>query len=257
MGLASAGNYSGHLSAPHDCAVALGGRTANRELDTKDCRIPTEADHLLPRAWQVYLDNFASLTVVQRERLERAQCEIERRHKAARAAWESWAIPSAADKSVSNALVATELGCESLGVVGTLGTTRNRWLQGIAMILHLIGCRSPHRLWLATGAGSWNFIFQFRRPAFCVFSKTWQLISGWETHGRLDRLPTDVCRELLGQPHDAARSAVPRGVSSWAGGARSLGGECPCIPTLVYGNGVEREDSTSGFSMRPARRCVS
>ena len=158
--------------------------------------LPTEADQRFHRGWQVYLDNFALLSVTQRAHLERAQVEVDRWHQAARAAWAHWGIPSAADKSLSNALVATELGCESRPV-GTLATTRERRLHGISIALHLIGCSRPHRMWLATGAGCWNFILQFRRPASCVLSRTWQLISRWEEAGQLYRLPKDVCRELL------------------------------------------------------------
>ena len=92
--------------------------------------------------------------------LVKDQDHVHRWHEAARAAWEAWSIPSAADKSVSSSVNATELGCEIDGKRGVLGATRDRRLQVIAMTLHLIGADRPHRLWLAICAGRWNFCFQ-------------------------------------------------------------------------------------------------
>ena len=135
--------------------------------------------------------------MVRAQKLEAAQQEVDRWHAAARAAWEHLHIPSAADKSVSNALVATEMGAESRGHVGTLATTRERRLAAVALSCHLIGCPRPHRMWLATGAGCWNFIFQFRRPASCVFSSVWDCVARWEDKGHIQCLPVRVCRELL------------------------------------------------------------
>ena len=156
--------------------------------------LPMGPDQRFDRGWQVYLDNFAGLSVVKARHLEGAQREIDRWHAATREAWKVHSIPSAADKSVSNSLQATELGCEVLGRRGTLGTIPQRRLAAIAMSLHLIGARNPHRMWLAMDAGCWNFIFQFRRQAACTYSAVWRLISHWKN---CSMLSVEVCRELL------------------------------------------------------------
>ena len=109
-------------------------------------------------------------------------------------AWEAWNIPSAADKSVTNAYEAKELGCYVDGRAGTLGTTTQRRLDAIALSLFLISCKSPHQLWLAVVAGRWNYCLQFRRALSSVFYLVWQAISGWRN---CRYLPQSVARELL------------------------------------------------------------
>ena len=63
-----------------------------------------------------------------------------------------------------NAYDAKELGCFVDGRAGTLGTTVQRRLDVIAISSFLIAARNPHRIWLALGAGRWNFVLQLRRP---------------------------------------------------------------------------------------------
>ena len=57
--------------------------------------------------------------------LMKAQDHVHRWHEAASAAREAWNIPSAADKSVSSSVKATELGCEIDGKCGVLEATRD------------------------------------------------------------------------------------------------------------------------------------
>ena len=114
--------------------------------------------------------------------------------KKAKLAWESWNIPSASDKSVTNAYYAKELGCYIDGMAGTLGTTVQRRLDAIAIALFLIAVENPHRMWLALGSGRWSFILQFRRPSSGVLYAVWRAICQWENCRHLPRV---VCQELF------------------------------------------------------------
>ena len=156
--------------------------------------LPTEADQRLHAAWQVYLDNYASVHIRDRQTIARATREINAWHKATRQAWLSWGIPSATDKSVSESLRTKELGCLIDGDRGALGTTASRRLMAIGLSLFLITCWAPHRIWLATGCGRWNFCFQFRRATSCVFFEVWQFIARWQD---CSYLPAGVAKELL------------------------------------------------------------
>ena len=160
---------------------------------TKSSPLPTSHDQRLREAWQVYLDNYASVHVEPRYR-KRVEGEANAWHTAARNAWERWNIPASREKSLSLSLVAKELGCYTDGEVGTLGTTVERRLHTIAFSFFLIGSRNPHRIWLAMCGGHWNFCMQFRRATASTFSSLWTAIAHWQDCGSL---PLAVVRELL------------------------------------------------------------
>ena len=178
------------LSMPPPQGAGLG---TNQEI-RKTSVLPTDADQRLYAAWQVYLDNYASVHIRDRQSIARATREINAWHQATRHAWLAWGIPSAADKSVSESLRTKELGCLIDGDRGALGTTASRRLMAIGLSLFLITCWAPHRIWLATGCGRWNFCFQFRRATSCVFFEVWQFIARWQD---CSYLPAGVAKELL------------------------------------------------------------
>ena len=135
-----------------------------------------ESEQRLIEGWQVYLDNFAALSVTSRSNLKKAQGQLSQWHALARSTWEKWNIPSAKDKSVASSLHAKELGCEIDGERGTLGPTCKRRLDAIMMSLFIISSDQPHRMWLAVVAERWNFCFQFRRPVSSVCCQVWRAI---------------------------------------------------------------------------------
>ena len=143
--------------------------------------MPTSSDQRTLKAWQVYLDNYASLLVAKLREAMQLEGKATEWHTKARAAWESWNIPSAADASVTNAHEAKELGCLIDGWAGTLGTTVQRRLDAIAIALFFIVVENPHRMWLALGAGRWNLILQFRRRLSSVFYAFGRTISQWQS----------------------------------------------------------------------------
>ena len=160
----------------------------------KTLPMPTSPDQRTLRAWQVYLDNYASFLITRLREAQKLEGQASDWHTAAREIWEQWNIPSAADKSVTNAYEAKELGCFVDGLAGTLGATVQRGLDAVAIALFLICVRNPHRMWLALGAGRWNFILQFRRTLSCIFYALWRGITQWED---CRYLPQVICRELF------------------------------------------------------------
>ena len=99
-------------------------RSASRRLSSQPDTLskPLSTQRLM-EGWQVYLDNFAALSVTSRKNLSKAQGQLSQWHALARSTWEKWNIPSAKDKSVASSLHAKELGCEIDGERGTLGPT--------------------------------------------------------------------------------------------------------------------------------------
>ena len=160
----------------------------------KTLPMPTSADQRTLKAWQVYLDNYASVMIVKLREAAKLEGQASEWHTKTRAVWEAWNIPSATDKSVANAYQAKELGCFVGGQAGTIGTTVQRRLDAIAIGLFLISARNPHKMWLALGAGRWSFILQFRRALSSTFYKVWRAITQWEN---CQHLPKVVCRELF------------------------------------------------------------
>ena len=160
----------------------------------KTAVMPSSHDQRSVAAWQVYLDNFASWAVVPRHLWTKAETELSSWHRAARECWLRWNIPSAQDKSLSQDCHAKDLGCYSNGDRGTLGSTVDRRLTTAGISLYVIGADRPHRMWLASATGCWNFVFQFRRPTSCVLFQTWRAISHWVN---CRTLPREVGRELL------------------------------------------------------------
>ena len=189
----------GIMQAVHRMILASSLAGPNRLPTPAEIRktvpMPSSADQRTQKAWQVYLDNYASFLIALLREAEKLEGQASDWHKAARASWEAWNIPSAADKSVANAFEAKELGCFVDGYAGTLGTTIQRRLDAIAIALFLICVRNPHRMWLALGAGRWNFILQFRRVLSCSFYAVWRAITQWE---KCHFLPKVVCQELFG-----------------------------------------------------------
>ena len=195
MGWASA---VGVMQAIHRRILAMpppqgAGLPRDREI-TKTRVAPCGPDQRLHEAWQAYLDNYASVHVRQRKAQAQAVREINEWHKATRAAWRRWNIPSAEDKSVSESTFAKELGCTIQGVRGALTTAVDRKLQTIGLSFFICSSPAPHRLWLATGAGRWNYHFQFRRAVSSVFFLVWRAIAEWQ---RCAFLPWPVAEELL------------------------------------------------------------
>ena len=156
--------------------------------------MPGDAQGRVTAGWQVYLDNFATMSVHKRSELERQAGLLHEWHKAARDAWKFWKIPSAEDKSLAFSTIATELGCEFRGERGTIGTTRQRRLEAIGLALFVVSQPSPHLTWLAMVAGRWSFCFQFRRAVSSVFAQTWSFIANWKS---CRFLPPPVAQELL------------------------------------------------------------
>ena len=105
---------------------------------------PTSDDQRTLRAWQVYLDNYASFLVATIREAQKIEGKASEWHLKARQAWDALNIPSAKDKSVANAYQAQELGCYVDGWNGTLGTTTHRRLDAIALSLFLISTPQPH-----------------------------------------------------------------------------------------------------------------
>ena len=64
----------------------------------KTAVLPTSEDQRLKAGWQVYLDNFATAEVVKRHDFLKAEGQLSAWHKAARACWSRYNIPSAQDK---------------------------------------------------------------------------------------------------------------------------------------------------------------
>ena len=91
--------------------LAKGSRLPSAVEIRKTLPMPSSSDQRTLEAWQVYLDSFASLLIVLLKDAEKFEGQASDWHKKARAAWEAWNIPSAADKSVANAYEAKELGC--------------------------------------------------------------------------------------------------------------------------------------------------
>lgn len=118
--------------------------------------------------------------------------ELSAWHRAARECWLRWNIPSA--QSLSQDCYTEDLGCYTNGDRGTLGTALERRLTSSAVSLYVIGADAPHQMWLASAAGCWNFVFQFRRPAYCIFYQTWRAITTWVNRRGL---PREVGRELF------------------------------------------------------------
>ena len=106
------------------------------------------------KAWQLYLDNCASYGVIKREVAEKLEGKVFDWHRQARAAWEAYDTPSAADKSVANAYEAKELGAKIEGKDATLATTVQRRLGGLALSIYISAVVRPHRMWLAVDAGN-------------------------------------------------------------------------------------------------------
>lgn len=174
--------------------LAKGSRLQSAAEIRNTFPMPSSSDQRTLEAWQAYLDNFASVLILLLKDAEKVEGTASDWHKKARAAWEAWNIPSAADKSVANAYEARELGCFVDGRAGTLGTTVQRRLDAIALSLFLMAVRKPHRTWLAVGGGRWNFILQFRRALSGVFFGAWRATSQREDSRSLPRV---VGRELL------------------------------------------------------------
>ena len=89
----------------------------------KTMPMPTSKDQRTEKAWQVYLDNYASFVIENIREAFKKEGQASEWHRKARQAWEAWNRPSAADKSVANAFEAKELSCFVDGWNGTLGTT--------------------------------------------------------------------------------------------------------------------------------------
>ena len=85
----------------------------------KTIPMPTSKDQRSKKAWQVYLDNYASFIIERLRAAQKLEGQASEWHQAARDIWEAWNIPSAADKSVANAYEAKELGCYIGGRAGT------------------------------------------------------------------------------------------------------------------------------------------
>ena len=77
----------------------------------KTIPLPISEEQRARKAWQVYLDNYASYLVVKMKEAEKMEGMASDWHLKARKTWEAWNIPSAADKSIANAFTAKELGC--------------------------------------------------------------------------------------------------------------------------------------------------
>ena len=84
-----------------------GGGLPSADEIRKTSVLPTSKDQRFKEGWEVYLDNFAVLSVETIDKLRKAQDHVHRWHNAARDASEAWSIPSAADKSVSSSVKAT------------------------------------------------------------------------------------------------------------------------------------------------------
>ena len=169
------------------------GLPENREI-RKTAVLPTSEDQRCKGGWQAYLDNFAAIEVVKRHDFTKSEKELASWHQAARACWRRYNIPSAQDKSVPQSLEAKELGCFVDGDFGSLGTTVQRRLEAIALGCFVCSTYKPHLMWLAALAGRNNFVFQFRRPASCIYFQTWRAIAQWKD---CRYIPREVGRELV------------------------------------------------------------
>ena len=156
--------------------------------------LPTGPDQIFQRGWQVYLDNFACLSVVHRERLERAQKEVDKWHAAAWAGWEHRHIPSQTTV------------CPICSLPQNSGA--RAWEREVLWLLPESGVSSGWRLCcIWSDAGARTDCGSPREPVAGtlysssgvlprVYSRMYGTMSPcWQSNGDLKQLPVSVCRE--------------------------------------------------------------
>ena len=140
--------------------------------------------------WQVYLDNFLSVTIEQ----QTGPSADEAMQRLAVASWHSAGVLTAEDKQVLASKQATELGVRIDGVHGLLGSSAERLMKTCWVTFHHL-CNP---VWSKKEAqiilGRWIFILQFRRAAMSVLSRSWAVLEErWPKPGQRAILE----RELL------------------------------------------------------------
>ena len=211
--------------------------------------------------WQVYLDNFMSAEVSDKQP---SGINVGLQEQAMRA-WDSAGILIAKDKQVLGEKEVTELGVRIDGTAGLLGGSPERLTKTILATIHFLINSHWSKREAQIILGRWIFLLQYRRAAMGVLSNCWEVLTyKWPSlnqlkvvHGELltlicmgPLLQTDLTSPYDGEVtcSDASESGGAAAVStalSWSG--RSLVGrkedlrlrpiECPVLLISLF-NGI-------------------
>ena len=123
------------------------------------------------RWWQVYLDNFFSAEIRDRNADEGKLAEM---HQTAMDTWDANGVLNVPEKHVIGAREVVELGVRLTGDQGLVGASPLRVRKLLVVTLLLLEKKFPKRRWVQVVLGRWIFVLQFKRQAMAVLSRCWQ-----------------------------------------------------------------------------------
>ena len=133
------------------------------------------------RWWQVYLDNFFTAEIRDRNADEGKLDEL---HQTAMNTWDANGVLNVPEKHVIGAREVVELGVRSTGDQGLVGASPLRVRKLIVVTLLLLQRKFPKRRWAQVILGRWIFVLQFKRQGMAVLSRCWQYIRTTEDKRR-------------------------------------------------------------------------